>query len=77
MTNRFYFDTLNNGGGRLVLPVEIRYDDLEDNKVQYIENPLPVPRRREHKEMDYAFEPAGNDDYDLKDLTDKDFYDIE
>lgn len=56
---------------------EIRYDDLEDNKVQYIENPLPVPRRREHKEMDYAFEPAGSDDYDLKDLTGKDFYDIE
>lgn len=56
---------------------EIRYDDLEDNKVQYIENPLPVPRRREHKEMDYAFEPAGGDDYDLKDLTGKDFYDIE
>lgn len=57
---------------------EIRYDDLEDNKVQYIENPLPVPKRREHKEMDYAFEPAGSDDdYDIKDLTGKDFYDIE
>lgn len=56
---------------------EIRYDDLEDNKVQYIENPLPVPKRREHKEMDYAFEPAGNDDYDMNDLTGKDFYDIE
>lgn len=57
---------------------EIRYDDLEDNKVQYIENPLPVPKRREHKEMNYAFEPTGsNDDYDLKDLSGKDFYDIE
>lgn len=56
---------------------EIRYDDLEDNKVQYIENPLPVPKRREHKEMDYAFEPSGSDDYDIKDLTGKDFYDIE
>lgn len=57
---------------------EIRYDDLEDNKVQYIENPLPVPKRREHKEMDYAFEPTGRDeDYDVKDLTGKDFYDIE
>lgn len=57
---------------------EIRYDDLEDNRVQYIENPLPVPKRREHKEMDYAFEPTGSDDdYDMKDLTGKDFYDIE
>jgi len=56
---------------------EIHYDDLEDNKVQYIENPLPVPKRREHKEMDYAFEPTGNDDYDMKDLTGKDFFDIE
>ena len=57
---------------------EIRYDDLEDNKVKYIENPLPVPKRREHKEMDYAFVPTGSDeDYDMKDLTGKDFYDIE
>ena len=57
---------------------EIRYDDLEDNKVQYIENPLPVPKRREHKEMDYAFEPTGSDeDYDVNDLAGKDFYDIE
>ncbi len=57
---------------------EIRYDDLEDNKVQYIENPLPVPKRKEHKEMNYAFEPTGSDnDYDLKDLSGKDFYDIE
>lgn len=57
---------------------EILYDDLEDNKVQYIENPLPVPKRREHKEMDYAFEPTGSDDdYDVKDVTGKDYYDIE
>ncbi|MCX4298773.1 MAG: hypothetical protein OSJ73_17365 [Lachnospiraceae bacterium] len=57
---------------------EIHYDDLEDKKVQYIENPLPVPKRREHKKMDFAFEPTdSNDDYDLKDMTNKDFYDIE
>ena len=57
---------------------EIRYDDLVDNKVQYIENPLPVPKRREHKEMDYAFEPTGkDDDYDVRDLTGKDYFDIE
>ncbi len=46
--------------------------------VQYIENPLPVPKRREHKEMDYAFEPTGkDDDYDVRDLTGKDYFDIE
>lgn len=57
---------------------EIHYDDLEENKVQYIENPLPVPKRREHKEMDYAFEPTGKDeDYDMKDMTGKDYFDIE
>ncbi len=57
---------------------EIHYDDLEDNKVHYIENPLPVPKRKEHKEMDFAFELTNsNDDFDLKDLTNKDFYDIE
>ncbi len=57
---------------------EIRYDDLVDNKVQYIENPLPVPKRREHKEMDYAFEPTGkDDDYDVRDLAGKDYFDIE
>lgn len=55
---------------------EIHYDDLD--KVQYIENPLPVPKRKEHKEMDYAFEPTDNDDdYDVKDITGKDYYDIE
>lgn len=57
---------------------EIRYDDLEDKKIQYIDNPLPVPKRKEHKEMDYAFHPSDNEnDYDIKDLTGKDFYDIE
>ena len=57
---------------------EIRYEELEENRIQYIENPLPVPKRREHKEMDYAFEPTGkDDDYDIKDLAGKDFYDIE
>ena len=34
--------------------------------------------RREHKEMDYAFEPTGkDDDYDVRDLTGKDYFDIE
>ena len=63
---------------------EIRLDDLEDSEeledknIQFIENPLPVPKRREHKEMDYAVEiSTENDDFDLKDLSGKDFFDIE
>lgn len=56
---------------------EIVLDDLEDKKINYIENPLPVPKRREHKEMDFAFELSDNDDFDLKDMAGKDFYDIE
>lgn len=60
---------------------EIKLDDLEEleNKnLQFIENPLPVPKRREHKEMDYIVEiSTENDDFDLKDLSGKDFFDIE
>lgn len=57
---------------------EIRLDDLEEKKVQYIENPLPIPKRKEHREMNFAVEvtPA-QEDYDLKDLEGKDFFDIE
>ena len=48
-------------------------------KVKYIENPLPVPKRREHKEMSYAINEltSENDDYDVKDMTGMDFFDIE
>ena len=47
--------------------------------IKFLENPLPVPKKRERKEMDYAFEPSPDqmhydlnnynldDDYDLKD----------
>lgn len=57
---------------------EMAEEKAGDKKINYIENPLPVPKRREHKEMDFAFEPSGGeDDYDLKDMTGKDFYDIE
>lgn len=57
---------------------EIKLDDLEEKKVKFIENPLPVPKRREHKEMDFVIElTEDNDDYDLKDISGKDFFDIE
>ncbi|MDE6912475.1 MAG: hypothetical protein K2P35_02105 [Lachnospiraceae bacterium] len=56
---------------------EIILDDVEAEKPKFIENPLPVPKRRAHKEMDYAIEPDENDDYDITDMTGKDFFDIE
>lgn len=56
---------------------EIVLDDLLEQDVDYIKNPLPVPKRRKHKAMDYALDLKGNDDFDLKDLGGKDFYDIE
>lgn len=60
---------------------EIKLDDLEESEnksPQFIENPLPMPKRKEHKEMDYVVEiSTENDDFDLKDLSGKDFFDIE
>lgn len=59
---------------------EIKLEDIETaKKVKYIENPLPVPKRREHKEMSYAINEltSENDDYDVKDMTGMDFFDIE
>lgn len=46
-------------------------------KTKFIENPLPVPKRKPHKEMDYAVKTAENDDYDIQDMSGKDFFDID
>ena len=58
---------------------EITLDDVknEEQKIDFIENPLPVPKRREHREMDYALSVDENDDYDIMDMSGKDFFDIE
>lgn len=59
---------------------EIKIDVTQNTtkKVKYIENPLPVPKRKEHKQMDYAIEVnSDNDDYDIKDMTGIDFFDID
>lgn len=55
---------------------EILPEDVGIKRTQFIENPLPVPKRKEHKEMDYAIEPSPNDDYDITDMTGMDFFDI-
>lgn len=56
---------------------EIILDEAEIQKPKYIENPLPVPKRRVHKEMDYVIETDASDDYDITDVAGKDFFDIE
>lgn len=56
---------------------EIVLEEAEEQKPRFIENPLPVPKRREHKEMDYAIEIDARDDYDIMDMAGKDFFDIE
>lgn len=58
---------------------EIILDEEETRKkVKFLENPLPVPKRHERKEMDFAIELRGdNDDYDIKDVSGMDFFDIE
>lgn len=54
-------------------------DNEADNEAKrFIENPLPVPKRKEHKEMDYAIQTdEENDDYDITDMAGMDFFDIE
>lgn len=58
---------------------EITLDDVkrEEQRTDFIENPLPVPKRREHREMDYALVVDENDDYDITDMSGKDFFDID
>lgn len=57
---------------------EIVIEDVREDEIKpkFIENPLPVPKRREHKEMDYALYVDDDDDYDITDMSGKDFFDI-
>ena len=44
---------------------EISEDRDELVQVQFIENPLPLPKKREHKVLDYDYEVADDDDFDI------------
>ena len=55
----------------------VKADAEYRNKIRFIENPLPLPKKHVKKTMDYRFEPeeegmkydietAENDDFDLK-----------
>lgn len=51
---------------------EMVFVDVEEQQpyretgVNYIENPLPLPKKREHKAMDYDYEVADDDDFDIQ-----------
>jgi hypothetical protein len=55
---------------------EINSEDLEKKEVKFLDNPLPVPKRKMHREMDYAIEVSDDDDFDIKELPDNDDFDI-
>jgi Na+-transporting methylmalonyl-CoA/oxaloacetate decarboxylase gamma subunit len=57
---------------------EIVMAENETTEVKMIDNPLPMPKRREHKEMDFAIElTPENDDFDIKELPEGDDFDID
>lgn len=57
---------------------EILPEDVGVKRTEFIKNPLPVPKRREHKEMDFLIElTPENDFYDVTDMTGIDYFDIE
>lgn len=44
-------------------------------RTRFIENPLPLPKKREHREMDYAYEvTADRMHYDVE-VSDEDNFD--
>lgn len=54
-----------------------RYQAMDDT-VEFIENPLPLPKRHERKEMTYAFEPEEEMmHYDIEPEEENQKYDIE
>lgn len=52
--------------------------EKEEKKIQFIENPLPVPKKKEHKQMGYAIDILDeSDDFDIIDMNGMDFFDVE
>lgn len=37
-----------------------------DNEIHYIENPLPLPKKKVHRVLDYDYEVADDDDFDIQ-----------
>lgn len=56
--------------------IEVEKNEMNKNEEYKIENPMPVPKKRERKTMDYAFEPKGIEMvFDIR-VSDKDDFDI-
>lgn len=56
--------------------IDLEKNEMPNNNEQMIENPLPVPKKKERKAMDFAFEPQGIQMvYDIR-VSDKDDFDI-
>lgn len=57
---------------------DMNADDKEiESVVQFIENPLPLPKKHVKKTLDYAFEPDFEDmDYDINNISEEDDYDL-
>lgn len=67
-----------NSHEEVVKPAGMREILVNERKhTQYIENPLPVPKKKVHKELDYAITVSESDDFDLKDMSGIDYFDIE
>jgi hypothetical protein len=39
--------------------------DGEDRQIKLLDNPLTLPKKKEHKMMDYDYEVADDDDFDI------------
>ena len=59
---------------------EIKLDNEGNKKkeVIFIKNPLPVPKRKAHKKMDFIVElDSSNNDFDITDMSGMDYFDID
>ena len=58
----------------VIIDLEMNERTTTENKM--IENPLPVPKKKERKGMDYAYQPKPSEMmYDIR-VSDTDDYDI-
>jgi hypothetical protein len=39
--------------------------DGKDRQIKLLDNPLTLPKKKEHKTMDYDYEVSDDDDFDI------------
>lgn len=58
--------------------IETTKTEETEKKINYIENPLPLPKKHVKRELSYAFEPDESlMDFDIKELDENDDFDIQ